>query len=55
MEERVWSEPKILKLLNNEVVLISLYVDDKRPLPEGEECYFKDFWKEITLYWPKME
>ncbi|AFL80968.1 thiol:disulfide interchange protein [Aequorivita sublithincola DSM 14238] len=37
MEERVWSEPKILKLLNEDIVLISLYVDDKRPLPEGEE------------------
>ncbi|MDN3722938.1 cytochrome c biogenesis protein CcdA [Aequorivita sp. SDUM287046] len=37
MEERVWSEPKILKLLKEEIVLISLYVDDKRPLPEGEE------------------
>ena len=41
MEERVWSEPKILKLLNNEIVLISLYVDDKRPLPEGEEITSK--------------
>jgi len=37
MEERVWSEPKILKLLNQDIVLISLYVDDKRPLPDGEE------------------
>lgn len=36
MEERVWSEPKILKLLNQDVVLISLYVDDKRPLPDDE-------------------
>lgn len=36
MEERVWSEPKILKLLNEDIVLISLYVDDKRPLPDGE-------------------
>jgi len=36
MEERVWSEPKILKLLKEDVVLISLYVDDKRPLPDGE-------------------
>lgn len=36
MEERVWSEPHILKLLKEEVVLISLYVDDKRPLPESE-------------------
>lgn len=37
MEERVWSEPKILKLLNQDIVLISLYVDDKRPLPDNEE------------------
>lgn len=37
MEERVWSEPKILKLLNEDIVLISLYVDDKRPLPDGQE------------------
>ncbi|WP_310993280.1 protein-disulfide reductase DsbD family protein [Aequorivita marina] len=36
MEERVWSEPKVLKLLNQDIVLISLYVDDKRPLPEDE-------------------
>ena len=36
MEERVWSEPHILELLKNDIVLISLYVDDKRPLPEGE-------------------
>lgn len=36
MEERVWSEPKILKLLKEDIVLISLYVDDKRPLPDGE-------------------
>lgn len=41
MEERVWSEPKILKLLKQDVVLISLYVDDKRPLPNGEELESK--------------
>lgn len=37
MEERVWSNPKILNLLKEEIVLISLYVDDKRPLPDGQE------------------
>ena len=36
MEERVWSNPKILNLLKKEIVLISLYVDDKRPLPDGQ-------------------
>ena len=47
MEERVWSEPKILKLLNNDVVLISLYVDDKRPLPEGEKYISEISGKEL--------
>ena len=36
MEERVWSEPHILELLNSQVVLISLYVDDKRKLEKDE-------------------
>lgn len=35
MEQNVWPKPKILEILKNEVVLISLYVDDKRPLPEN--------------------
>jgi thiol:disulfide interchange protein DsbD len=37
MEARVWSDPKVLQVLKNDVVLISLYVDDKRPLPENEQ------------------
>ena len=37
MEERVWSDPKVLQTLKNEIVLISLYVDDKRKLPEDEQ------------------
>ncbi len=37
MEERVWADPHILDILKNKVVLISLYVDDKRPLPEEEQ------------------
>ena len=32
MEQKVWVEPEILDILKNKVVLISLYVDDKRPL-----------------------
>lgn len=47
MEERVWSEPHILDLLKNEVVLISLYVDDKRPLPEGETIISEISGKEL--------
>ena len=34
MEAAVWTDPKVQDLLNNQYVLISLYVDDKTPLPE---------------------
>jgi thiol:disulfide interchange protein DsbD len=37
MEENVWVEPEILKILNEKYVLVSLYVDDKTPLPETEQ------------------
>lgn len=37
MEEFVWSEPDILPILQNEIVLASLYVDDKEALPEIEQ------------------
>ncbi|KIA89887.1 protein-disulfide reductase DsbD family protein [Kaistella jeonii] len=37
MEEFVWSEPDILPILQNEIVLASLYVDDKEALPEREQ------------------
>lgn len=41
MEQQVWAQEKVLQVLKNEVVLISLYVDDKRPLPNGEEIESK--------------
>jgi thiol:disulfide interchange protein len=37
MEDNVWVNPKVLKMLQKDVVLISLYVDDKRKLPEEEQ------------------
>ena len=37
MEDYVWSETSILNILKNDVVLISLYVDDKEYLPESEQ------------------
>lgn len=36
MENLVWTDPEIDAILRNKVVLISLYVDDKRALPESE-------------------
>ena len=37
MENNVWSDERVLPILKNEVVLISLYVDDKRELPKEEQ------------------
>jgi thiol:disulfide interchange protein len=41
MEENVWSEPKIFPILKNDYVLISLYVDDRKELPEAEQFDFQ--------------
>jgi len=37
MEDNVWSDPSVKAILNDDMVLISLYVDDKRMLPESEQ------------------
>jgi thiol:disulfide interchange protein DsbD len=37
MEENVWVKPEIYERLNNDYVLISLYVDDRKPLPEDQQ------------------
>lgn len=34
MELAVWTDPKVSQLLNDDYVLITLYVDEKTPLPE---------------------
>ena len=47
MEELVWSDPKVLGVLNNDVVLISLYVDDKKELPETEQYISETTGKKI--------
>lgn len=37
MEEQVWSKDKIYTMLNDNYVIISLYVDDRKELPEDEQ------------------
>lgn len=37
MEEFVWSQPDVLPILQNDIVLASLYVDDKEELKESEQ------------------
>ena len=41
MEENVWSRPEVFRLLNEEFVIISLYVDDRKELPEALQFNFQ--------------
>lgn len=36
MEQRVWSDPKVLSMLKNDFIIVVLYTDDKTKLPESE-------------------
>jgi thiol:disulfide interchange protein DsbD len=36
MEANVWSDPKVLKRLRDDYIVVALYVDDKTKLPEEE-------------------
>jgi thiol:disulfide interchange protein DsbD len=36
MEARVWSDPEVLRRLQNDFVIVTLYVDDKTPLPKDK-------------------
>ena len=36
MEQRVWSDPKVLSLLRNDFVIAALYTDDKTKLEEKD-------------------
>jgi thiol:disulfide interchange protein DsbD len=42
MESNVWSDPQVLKRLNEEYIVIALYVDDKKQLPK-EEWYVSEY------------
>ncbi|MFN4314536.1 MAG: protein-disulfide reductase DsbD family protein [Chitinophagaceae bacterium] len=37
MEENVWTDPEVERLMKEEFVLVSLYVDERRPLPASEK------------------
>jgi thiol:disulfide interchange protein DsbD len=53
MENNVWSDMRILSILKKDVVLISLYVDDKRELPKSEQFISKTTDSEIETVWDK--
>lgn len=48
MEDNVWSDPAVLKILKEKVVLISLYCDRKIDLPIEEQYVSKTTGKEIV-------
>jgi thiol:disulfide interchange protein DsbD len=41
-EDNIWPDPEVTRILNNDVVLVSLFVDDKGELPPSE--HKKVFW-----------
>lgn len=47
MEDQVWIDPRVLQRLNEDYVLVSLYVDDKTELPEPEKYVSKITGKKV--------
>ena len=41
IEENVWSKPDIYEILSNEVIIISLYVDDRKKMSLKDQFNFK--------------
>jgi thiol:disulfide interchange protein len=43
MEANVWSDPKVLKILREDYIILALYVDDKNIKLEEDEFYISDY------------
>ena len=41
MEENVWTKSYVEKLMKNEFILVSLYVDERRKLPATQQTVYK--------------
>ena len=41
MEEKVWVDPAVYELMQNNFIVVSLYVDDKEKLPPAERFIYK--------------
>ena len=50
MEAAVWTDPTVADMLNNQYVLISLYVDDKTPLAEPVEVSLNGQQRTLRYY-----
>lgn len=40
MEENVWSDPAVYQLMKDKFIIVSLYVDDKKPLPVHQQFVY---------------
>jgi cytochrome c biogenesis protein CcdA/thioredoxin-related protein len=58
MEENVWSDPAIFNIINNDYILVSLYVDDQNELSDDKKTISKFDDSKIETYgdkWTDME
>ena len=58
MEDYVWSNPEVMQILKNDLVLISLFVDYKKELPEDEQYVSEATGKKIRTVgnkWSEMQ
>ena len=53
MEENVWTDPEVFRILAEDVVLASLYVDDKRSLPNAQQYTSEVTGRSVTTYGEK--
>jgi thiol:disulfide interchange protein DsbD len=58
MEEGVWTDPEVKKLMSEKYVLVSLYVDEKKELPQAEQfvsCVTGKNIKTVGNKWSNMQ
>ncbi len=55
MEEKVWSQEPILSILKNDIVLVSLFVDDRTKLPKNKQYISKHSGDEVTTVGKKWK
>lgn len=41
MEEKVWPDPDVARMMKNDFIVVSLYVDERKRLPLAEQVQFK--------------
>ncbi len=49
MEQKVWGEDGIIESLKNDVVIVSLHVDERKALPKKEQGQFKVAGRKMTV------